>query len=728
MQTRDSSTILPDYKDQEEDENLLLIELWAGVLRFKWLVAAIIAASFLIGLMITLLMTPMYTATARLEVSRSEDRVTNVEGVENSEVLRAQEYLETQYALLQSPALAERVVRDLDLINDPFVRENILRLAENAGPPSRADNQYYQRVVTNYLLDSIEVEPVIRSSLVDVKATSSSPEFSAKVANSWARQFIQSNIDRRFASTNDARAFLEGQLEELRGRLEQSERDLIGYSNQQGIMPVEETTSAEGDTSTQTLSQIKLASLNEALSEATGQRIAAASEARYSGGGSEGANNASILLNLRSELASANARYETMMTRFGPQYPAALQLQSDIAALRSAISSAEGGVRAQQRNLSDSAAAARYRQALARERDLQQEINKTRAELTNERQASIQYNIYQREVATNRELYNGLLQRYKEIGVAGVGSSNISVVDMASVPRSPSSPVLLMNLLLATVGGIAVSALTVLAFVQMDQTIRTVDTAQRSFDKPVLGALPKPDPESVLNDIKNPKTPISEAYQSLSTQLGFLTDHGFPRSLAFTSSRASEGKSVSAHSLSLILSKQGKRVLLVDADMRSPSVSEHFDIRNNHGLLDYLTGQDDWHSLIIEGNGQKPDLLLTGPEPPNAPDLLVGDRFRRLIKEAEAEYDHVLVDSPPVLGLADAPLIGTAVEGVLFAIEANGVKIKGIRRCLERLDMAKVHVFGLVITKMPKDGSHGDGYGYGYGQSEYKYGGERQNA
>ena len=573
----------------------------------------------------------------------------------------------------------------------------------------------------------MSIDPLVGSALVDISFSSPDRAFSAKVANAWARQFIQSNIDRRFSSSSNARAFLEGQLAELRDRLEQSERDLVNYANQQGIVPITTTLGQDGSSTTRTLAQSQLETLTTALSEATAERIAAESRARY-GTGLDG-ETSSGLADIRAERGRAAAQYAAMMTKFGPEYPPAQDLRAEMQALDAAIKREESDLRSSLQSTGRQNAEANYREALANEQKLRAQLDERLGELNNERQSSIEYNIYQREVDTNRELYNGLLQRYKEIGVAGVGSSNFAIVDPAQVPSSPSSPNLLFNLLMSTAMGFGLAGLTVLTLLQLDQTVKSAEEAKREFGLPVLGIVPRVESASLIEDLKDPKAPVSEAYQSLSSQLGFLTDHGIPHSIAFTSSRAAEGKSASAHALALILARQGRKVALIDADMRSPSVSEQFDLPNERGLSNYLTGESDWRSLMTITEDGRPDVLLTGPEPPNSPELLVGDRFKTFIAELGQHYDHVLVDSPPVLGLADAPLIAGAVEGIMFAIEANGVKINGIRRCIERLQMSKANIFGLIVTKVDSGGGAGYGYGYGYGgrSDGFEYGDSRRS-
>ncbi len=719
------------YATHSEDP--LISQILSSVLRFKWLILAIVAASLIAGGVITLLATSQYTATTRVEIQREQANITNVEGIESPENIRNQEFYDTQYALLNSRTLAERVSKQLDLANNADFVDMIggtFGQTEIGANMTQADRALLNRSIVTYLGEQVRIAPVVGSSLVDISFTSPNPALSAQIANAWAKQYMQSNQDRRFASTADAREFLEARLAELREKLEKSEADLVNYANANGIVSLESKSGADGKTLTsRTLVQTNLEAANAELAAATADRIQAESAARYAHRSPGVRTNSNALVVLRQKRAEVAAEYAGMMARFEPGYPPAQALASEIAALDRSIATEESNIRANENAVlsanasdADQAVNGAYRQAVARENDLKQRVAELEAGLTTERQATIQYNIYQREVDTNRELYNGLLQRYKEIGVAGVGTNNIAVVDPAEVPRSPSSPNLLLNLALATLAGLGLAALVVFILMQIDQTVKTAEDVKRELGLPMIGVVPSVERSTLIKNLEDPKSEISEAYLSINTALSFLTTHGIPKTMMLTSSRASEGKSSSVHALAMILARRGLKIALIDADMRSPSVSEQWAMTNDAGLSNALSGQEDWRNLMKATNMETLDLMLTGPEPPNAAELLAGPRLEQLLAQMSEVYDHILIDSPPVLGLADAPLISTVVEGVLYAVEANGVKAGGIRSCLERLRMVKANIFGVILTKVDMNNGSGYGYGYGKGNSGFTYG------
>lgn len=691
----------------------ILLYYWRAIERRRWIVGGIIVVALILGLVATLLMTPKYTAYAQIEISRVQDNVTNVESLQGEDNGQNLEFYQTQYALLATKSLATRVARSLNLANDPAFTSafNIDREEEGDVAPQRTSSgqSQVQRDTVQALRDHIIVSPVRGSSLADVGFSSPNPVLSAQIVNSWTTQFIEASLDRRFASTADARKFLEGRLAQLREKLEDSERELVSYATNKRIIPLAQKEDAQGKTSTErTLVGSNFDALNSELASATAARIVAESALKGAAGISSGLLNNTTVNGLRQERALLQAQYAKLMTQFEPRYPAAKALQSQIAELDRSIATEEGRVQ--------SNVASTYSQARARENELQQRANALEGELIAERGDQIQYNIYQREVDTNRELYDALLQRYKEIGVAGVGANTVAVVDRAEPPEKPSSPNLPLNLLLSVLGGVFVAGLTVFTLEQVDQSLRDPADVNRLLGVALLGSIPIVRDVEVVSSLEDRKSALSEAYLSVKTNLSFLTEHGMPRSLMLTSTAPNEGKSVSSYALAQTLARTGSSVALIDADMRNPSVGNFVPEVGNHGLSNYLSGQDDWRQLLKQTEMPGFAVMGAGKTPPNAGELLSGVRMRLLIGELLRVYDHVIVDTPPILGIADAPLLSSAVEGVVLTIEANRHKIKGIQNALRRLYAANAHVLGAIVTKLDeRNAAYGYGYDYGYG-------------
>ncbi len=537
--------------DDTERANIappMLLQYWHVVLRFKWIIIALVIAALAAGLVLTLLATPQYTANSRVEISRDKKKITNLEGLEAPESGRDQEFYQTQYSLLQARSLAERVSRQLRLAaDDDFLNAHGANadksgiFAGNVNRPLNAgESKEREERIVSLLLDNISIAPVRGSSLVDIKYSSASATLSAQIANAWSEQFIVQSMDRRFASTADARKFLEGRLADLRARLETSESDLVDYATTKGIVSLGRTKNAEGRTDVdRTLVSSDLEALNSALASATADRIAAQSKASQRNGGanSEALTNPAIS-QLRQKRAEVAAEYAKMMVQFEPGYPAARALSEQIRALDSSI--------AREENRVSSSRTSEFREAIQREADLKQRVGLLKEQMNKQQRDSIQYNIYQREADTNRELYDGMLQRYKEIGIAGTGANNIAIVDTAKIPDDPSSPNLPLNLILSLFAGLSLAAIATIALNQIDEGLRDPMQVNQLLQLPLLGSIPDAEDDDTLLLLQDSKSPLSEAYLSIRSNLAFSTDHGVPRSMMVTSTRPAEGKSTSS--------------------------------------------------------------------------------------------------------------------------------------------------------------------------------------
>jgi len=698
---------------QTADDDVPVIEkIWLAANKYRIDIVVIIVLALLTALLATVMSTPKYTATSRIEISRQQERVTNVESLQPETSGEDLEFYQSQYALLQAHSLAERVVRSEHLATDTaFLTAYGLNEDSNSAGPV-PDLRAREKLIADILIRNVQIAPVRNSSLVDVSFTSPDPALSQRIANAWVNQFIEQTLARRYDSTAEARSFLTTRLADLRQKLEESERNLVRYSEQKNILPLETTVDAEGRTTgVKTLAATDLEALTSAMAQATNDRIAAQSRLVGAGvmadGGTDG--NA-VLSGLRQKRAEVAAEYAKLGAQFEAGYPPVQSLKSQLAALDSAIAKEEARSVAATRQA--------YKQALQRENDLRARIHALENNLYAQRSNSIQYNIYQRDVDTNRALYDGLLQRYKEIGVAGVGSSNIAVVDAASRPEGPSSPNLKLNLALAFIFGIGLAAAYAFIREQIDQSIADPADVSTLLGLSLLGPVPKD--EDVSSALKDRKSEIAEAYSSIATSLSFLTDHGVPRSMMFTSTVANEGKSTSAYALAETISRLGKKVIVVDADLRNPSIHTFYGIPNEHGLSNCLSGGAAIEDLVAHPADSKVEVLPAGPPPPSSVELLSSDRMNQIVRQLGTMYDHVLLDGPPVLGLADAPLLSRVVEGVVLAIESNHVRARRIKDAVKRIEAAHSHIFGVILTKIHKRNA-AYGYGYGYGR-QFEYG------
>ena len=711
---------------QEVQRQLPLIRQYLRVaLRWRFVIIGCVAACVIIGLIVTLLMTPEYTADSTIEISRDADQVTNFQGVQHEVNVADQEFYQTQYGLLESRALAERVAVQLNFVDDPHFfrlfgdsKKNSAFTLVNGRYPASGQS-FRRREAGDILLHHIDIAPTRLSRLVDIRFRSPDAALSTKVANAWADNFIQANLDRKIQATSYGRNLLQQQLTQIKQKLDESQRQLVDYASAQKIITLPAETGANGTTSERSIVADNLASLNAVLAQATADRIQA--EARYREAGAAGASPEALsnlsINELREKRGELAAQYQQLMTQFEPGYPAAKAIKSQIDQLDRSIATEDKRV--------SGSLLANYQQALAREKGLQTKVDELKTDYLDLRRRSIQYNIYQQEVDTNKALYDGLLERFKQIGVSeGVGINNVSIVDPAEMPEKPSSPRLFINLALSLLTGLALGAGVAFALEQLDEAITEPTEVERRLGLPLLGSVPKVDGGSPQSDLLDRKSELVEAYLAVQTSLSFTTEHGVPRSFMVTSTRPGEGKSTTALAMATMLTRSQHKVVLVDADMRSPSVHLLAGTNHDRGLSNFLAGEDDVESLLFPMGEFGFTAMTAGPIPPNAAELLTGSRLSVLISRLLEQFDHVVVDSPPVMGLADAPLIATRVEGVIYAVESHGIHSTQIKTALDRLASAHARVMGVVLTKFDARKSH-YGYSYEYG---YSYGRDEKGA
>jgi capsular exopolysaccharide synthesis family protein len=675
---------------------------------WRWLVLGALGVGLAVAILATLLTTPVYRAWVTLEANPPSVAISDEQSrQQDMQATNTFDFVATQVGLLGSRAVAERTAQELNLANNPDV-------VSQSGDASQR-----LRAATGTVLSGLKVIAPEQGQLIKFSYDSPSPQLAALVANGIADSFINTSLQRRYEASAYARNFLERQIAKTRGDLERSERAVVQYAQQQGIITTGGGTTpdgkpAGGSTDTNSLQGESLVQLNSALAAATARRVAAEGAYRQAlaTGPTSDVNNS--VLPLRQELAKLQGEYSQKREFMKPEHPEMVSLQSQINELQRQIAAQMSQASSGRINglLAD------YRGALSAERALQARVGQLKGDVLNLRGRSIQYTILQREVDTNRSLYDALLQRYKQIGVAGgVGMAPVSIVDRAQAPTFPFKPNLFLNLLLGLGIGLMAGVGSAVGLEFLNDTIKTREDVRRKLSLACLGAVPRtPGRDSFVEDLKNPTSMISEAYSAIVAALRFSTEEGMPKVMLVTSTRSGEGKSSSALAIAQNFARRERRVLLIDSDLRKPA----FKAANDRiGLSKLLTTDDQVRDHIVETQHQNLWLLPSGPLPPNPADLLSTGRIRKIITEAKDGFDLVVIDGPPTLGLADAPLLAAAAGSALFVIEAGKTRTRAAIEALNRLEATGSRMLGATLTKSDEGGKgygySGYGYGYGYG-------------
>lgn len=696
-----------------DDDEISLLDYWQILRKRGWVVLGIAGIALCIALVGTLLTTSEFRATTSLQIDRDTIQVVQVQGLQPIESFNDQNFYQTQYDLLKSRSLAQRVVTRLDLAHNPEF-ERLLRPSPWAkllalmhpGSEAKTVGTARDSQLANALLGMVSIEPVLNSRLVRIHIDTPDPAFSARVANAYAQAFIQSNLERRMDASSYAKTYLQDHLQQLKQRLEDSDQELVAFAQKQQIVNISNKQSLVGQ---------QLEDLNKALADAEQDRYKAEARWRQVQAAPSDALpqvlSDPVVQKLRQNYSEMAAKYQDQLRLYKPAYPEMQQSKARLDELHGQIAVQIAAIKG---SIQGDYVAAKARQDLLHQRvaDLKQQV-------LDLEQRSIRYNILKREVDTNRQLYDGLLQRYKEIAVAGgVGINNISVVDRAEVPTSRYSPSLKVNFSIALVIGLFGGAVLALLLERLDDTIKSDDDIEHKLGLPMLGVIPRLRDQTPQQALTDARSGFAEAYRSTRTALQFATADGAPRVLLITSTRPGEGKSTTASALAHNFAQLGRRVLLIDADLRNPSQHREGHVDNSRGLSNVLAGAMTWREVVHVPEATGPAVMACGPLPPNPAELLAGPRLAALLGEARAEYDFVILDSPPVLGLADAPLLGHLAAGTVLVIEAGATRFDHVRDALKRLAVSRTHLVGAVLTKL--DPRHA---GYGYGANYYAYGG-----
>ncbi len=711
-------------EEEPEGDELNLRELWQVIVKRRWTI--IIFALIVVTAVVTatFLMTPIYRASLTLQIDREDIKIVKTGEVAPEETgWNTQEYYQTQYELLKSRSLALRVVNQLGLADIPpplpsplaefkaWLAGWLPKASEAKTPEKPASESDRIEGVVSGFLGGLTVEPVRNSRLAKLYYNSPDPQRAAAILNTLVKNYINMNMERRFDASTYARNFLQERLQQVKAKLEESERQLVEFARQQQIISVDD----KQNTVSQTLS-----ATNAALAEAEKKRIAA--EANYrqmlsaQGQGLSQILDSATIQTLKETKAKLEAQYQENLSVYKPAYPTMVQLRGQIGQIDALINQEINNIRA--------AVTASYQAARSEEALLRSRMDQLKQEVLSLQDRSIQLNILRREVDTNRQLYDGLLQRFKEVGVAaGIGTNNISVVDEAKVPAWPHKPNLRLNALLALVLGLLGGVGLAFLFEHLDDTFRRPEELEKLLGLPVLGVIPKTRQERgdsrpmALVGHEDPRSAFAEAYRSVRTALQFSTASGVPRLLTVTSAMAGEGKTTTALSLAIQFAQAGKRTLLIEADLRKPSLHRDLNLDNQVGLTNYLAG----------GGVQPVDIakpthianlfaVPSGPLPPNPAELLSSARMVELLSLAAGKFDQVILDSPPLLGLADALIIGNLCEGTLLTIEMGNTPRGYALGALKRLRGARVYVLGAILTKLEARAG-----AYGYYHSYYYY-------
>jgi capsular exopolysaccharide synthesis family protein len=723
-----------------------LLEYWAVLRQRRWAVYLAVAIAGTTAFVGSFLRTPEYRATATLQIQRQSPEILTFRDMASIDHSFAayQDFYQTQYKLLASEAVARRAAERLSLASHPLwagmegggLRAWIRALLPST-PPSRTLDPL--EAATEGIRGALEVAPVRNSHLVGLSWVSSDPVLAADVANAVADAYIAFNIESSFEASDQASEFLVDQVATLRGEIAAIEARLQEYGEAKRIVSADDA------------SNITMRSLAEIASRRTEARTALArAEAAWRSllttpdeavGEVLGSD---LIARLKQERAQIETRVGEMERLFKDDWP---ELQTERAKLAQANErlAIEAGAIARGARL---AAEAEYRRARDEVAALDALLAAQERNAQTLRRDAVEFVNLQTEAKNKRATLEALITRQNEMSLSSrlkdldVTSTNVRIVDRAKPPLAPFRPDRTLNTLLGLVLGLGLGVAIAFFLDYLDNTIGSPSEAEKATGLPLLASIPRhgeepkplgrarrrPVPAASVDLVSrdDPRAAATEAYRELRTALLLSGVGGPPRRISLSSALAEEGKSTTATNLATVLAQLGRKVLLVDADLRRPRLHRAFGVEGARGLSTYLSGMEDDPLVLVERTSVEGlALLASGPIPPNPAELLDSERFASFgARLLEAGFDHVLFDSPPVLSVADPVLVGKAVDAVLLVVRAHRTPKDAVRAAVEKLVQAKIRPVGTVLNGLDFDahgyrayhayGAH-DGHGAGTG-------------
>lgn len=698
------------------------------IIRRRWTIISITLIAIAIAMVVSFTMRPVYTAKGMVMVEK-EPNILSFEDIFQIETFR-DDYFQTQYKLLQSRSLAERTINKLKL----WEKEEFS--GKKQVTSEELKNPLFRQKMVDQFLDRLEVKPIRMTRLVEVTFKAHDPGLASECVNALFDSFVDMNIETKSEATEQATEFLSQQINELKKEISQKEQELQNYGQEKNIVILSDKETTILD---------KLSELNKALTEAQIDRVR--KEAYYNE-----IKNASpdyipealsnpLIQRLREDYLKLSREYAKMQEQFQPEYPEMQRLKAELDSARELL-----------KNETESlvkAAYSEYQAALKKEKSLQELFDRQKEEAFRMNSNAILYNSLKIEIENRKNLLESLLKRQSETGVSarlkGLRTSNIRIVDRADIPIKPSSPKKFRNLLLALFlglfGGVG------LAFVMeyLDNSVKSVEDVERYSGLPTLGVVPafgenarayayyyayrsgedgrkgklaerkegkkeETEPKSIeLITHFAPESVFAENYRSLRTALLLSGPQSNLRSMIVTSALPTEGKTTTISNLAVSLAQMGKKVLLIDADLRRPKQHRIFNMKNHDGLTNYLAMDLELEKLIKPTIVPSLYLINSGPIPPNPAELLSSEKMSELLKKVREQFDFVLIDTPPLLAVTDAQILAKMVDGLVLVVRAEKTPREALMQTRELIDLLKLKTFGVVINHLSLDGQ---GYYY----------------
>ncbi|MBI2927195.1 MAG: polysaccharide biosynthesis tyrosine autokinase [Verrucomicrobia bacterium] len=690
------TNLIPAPEPGATEEKVNLRHYWHVILERRWLAITAFVSVFVLCLIYLVKAPRIYQATTRMQIDREFENVLDLKDAFSFDG-REQDYLQTQYKNLQSRTLIESVIKQLGLEKDP-------RYAKNPD-------------IVRAVFDDISVVPIRMSRLVDIKVEHPEPQKAADIANTLVKTFIENNLDQKQARTIEAVRWLRTEVNTLQKDVEAAEADLQKYRKQSGSISLEENQNI----ARQGLLQAQ-ADFDKARSEASRlqREVQEAENLIQSGTGIENLPdvvNDLAIKQMKYELAQTRADLASLLKTYKNRHPKVVEKRERIADLQSSIEDASHSV--------FSAMKTRALLAKATEQQMEAKLKEREKEQITLMDLRIRYDELTRQARKSEMLYNIVLEKMKGTELLGKDkSNNMRPVDRAARPVKPVKPRIVLTIFLGLVGGVGVALCLVFFVNYLDDSIKSQDDVETYLRLPFLGYVPNIKTNSLVErDLQahvHPQSNAAESFRTIRAAVSLSHKAEHLQVTSVTSTIPSEGKSLVASNLAIVTAQTGMKTLLVDADLRRPSVHKAHQLHSPIGLSAYLTEKvNSVDEFVHPTDVPHLDVVCCGAVPSSPSELIGSKRMMQFLKEVRARYDRVILDCPPISAVSDPLIIAAMSDGVLFVTKFNKIRREHARKSVQRLHDAGIHVFGVVLNDIDFEGRDSYYYSYYYYQNRY---------
>ncbi len=684
----------------------------------SWIVGVALLLGYLGGVLVNHFSARLFTAQASIKVE-SEDissqfRLEQMQGL--GEGVDTGEKLDTEIEILRSRNLAMETIKELHLDRNPdFVP------LEHGKPWDMSNPNVREMLIAN-LRGTIRIARLGHTDIIQIFATTGNPELASLIANTLIDRYIEHSFRENYAATAKISAWLDDKLGGLKTKLEESQAHILDLQKDIGVYGIDQTHSVVVANLEELNKQYADAEVDRLLKESRLQEIQSSSPDVIDAG----IGNADPMLAAgRQRLAQLNTDYASLSQTYGPGYPRLKTLKAQIDELQRELEREEKAQVARAQKEFDASE--------TNESKLLAALDKQEQDAYGKGEKAMEYELARRDYETNRLLYDGLQQRLQEASImSGLHSTAIHTVDSADIPVMPSYPRRNFNRAIGMSLGFVIGVGIALLLEAMDTNLKTMSEIEQALQLPLLAAIPAVDADHLLparfrEHAVSPGTSswskVAEALRGMRTSILLSSPGAPPKVIMIASTRPAEGKSSIAGLTAITFALNGSKVLLVDADLRRPALHLRFRMGKGLGLSSVLSGKSTLHEAVTEW----PDLpnvhvLTSGPVPPLPSELLSSNQMQELLAQARAEYDFVILDTPPVLAVTDASVLGRLTDACILIIRYNAAQKQVVRRCIDLLERSGTHLLGVAVNAVDFTAPEYSEY---YGRKYYEYYGER---